>query len=391
MANPVSFTSLLDSLQQSLSSAQEATPRLVGVEPPKHGNTLLETKNELLLSYIQNLVFLILLKIRGLRSDGHSSSVEQSEIRDQVVKKLVELRLYLEQGVRPLEDKLHYMIGNVVRAADNADQRSQSLQHEDQVNGKRKGRSRGKRDSDAEWSDQSGSDEADMQPSNGTKAADKQFQPMLAALAAAKLSEPGKAKNVDSSKPGLYRPPRVTPVTMPTTERKERTDRRPQKSATLDEFINNELSSAPIAEPSIGTTIVASGRRNRTATERAADAERADYEERNFVRLPKETKKERQRKAKSEGRSGRMEFGGEEWRDLGEGVDRINRLTKGKSSGGGTRALLEKSRKRGIDTADGPRGSGVSEGVQMGERFQKRVRIQEGGRRDRGKKRSIKP
>jgi U3 small nucleolar ribonucleoprotein protein LCP5 len=378
---------LLSSLQQSLNSAQEATPKLVGIEPPQNGISLLETKNELLLSYLQNLVFLILLKLRELRPDDKSQEDGTSGLRRQVVEKLAELRLYLEQGVRPLEDKLHYMIDNVLRAANDADRVSAPMHSEATVSGHKKGEVAG------DWESLSGESSAD--DSNGdavsrqaVAAAEKQHRPLLAALAASESSKVGKSKKSENAKTGAYKPPRITPISMPTTERRERIDRRPKKSATLDEFINNELSSAPVAEPSIGTTIVARGRRSKTTAERTADAERADYEEQNFVRLPNESKKERKRKAKLEGRSGRMEFGGEEFTNLGLGADRISRLTRGQRTGG-TRGLLERSRKRGIDTVDGPRGSGNSEGVQMGEKFHKRVRLQEGGR-DRGKKRSLK-
>src|SRR5699024_10286070 len=99
--------------------------------------------------------------------------------------------------------------------------------------------------------------------------------------------------------------------------------------------------------------------------------ERREYEETNLVRLPKLSKKDRAKKNKEAGRTARMQFGGEEWRDLGEGVDRIDRLTKRKGpAGGSVRALLDKSRKRGFDTSDGPRGSG--HGPEIGERFQKK-------------------
>ncbi|KAK5633477.1 hypothetical protein RRF57_009191 [Xylaria bambusicola] len=83
-----------------------------------------------------------------------------------------------------------------------------------------------------------------------------------------------------------------------------------------------------------------------------------------------------------------MSFGGEEWRDLGEGVDRINKLTRQREGGGrSTRALLEKSRKRGRETADSSRGSGLSSDTrEIGERFSKKVKVMEGGRRDRGKR-----
>ena len=149
----------------------------------------------------------------------------------------------------------------------------------------------------------------------------------------------------------------------------------------MDEFIADELSAAPAAEPSIGTTIVQGGRKMKTAQDRASEAERQVYEESNFVRLPKESKKDKAKKNREAGRSSRMQFGGEDWHDLGQGVDRIDRLTRRKEKGGGgVRAMLEKSRKRGPETTDGPRGSG-----EMGERFQKRVKLLETGRRDRGK------
>jgi U3 small nucleolar ribonucleoprotein protein LCP5 len=151
----------------------------------------------------------------------------------------------------------------------------------------------------------------------------------------------------------------------------------------MEEFVASELSSAPIAEPSIGTTIVQGGRRMKTTQERKDEAERTEYEEANFTRLPKESKKERAKKAKQLGKSGRMQFGGEEWHNLGEGIDRIDRLTKRKEGGAGSgvRAMLEKSRKRGPETEDGPRGSGH----QMGERFHKKARLLEIGRGSRGK------
>jgi U3 small nucleolar ribonucleoprotein protein LCP5 len=153
------------------------------------------------------------------------------------------------------------------------------------------------------------------------------------------------------------------------------------KSATLDEFVADEMSTVPIAEPSIGTTIMNFGRKVKTTSERRKEDERRDFEEKNFVRLPKESKKDRANKAKQEGRSSRMNYGGEEWRGLTEGVDRIGRLTQAKKSGGGTKALLEKSRKRGIDSTDGPRGNGAN----MGERYEKRLKVIEGGRGTRGK------
>ncbi|KAL2177804.1 uncharacterized protein P884DRAFT_259443 [Thermothelomyces heterothallicus CBS 202.75] len=378
MAAPATLPALLDSLTKSISSTLEVAPKIANIELPKDGISLLDVKNELLLSYLQNLVFLILLKLRQAKSRDAKSDTEGQSLDDLVVSKLVELRLYLEKGTRPLEDKLRFQIDKVLRAADDAERNAKQAEEASKANGNGSG-SESESDSDSEGGSDEESDEQEAPAAAGFKISDLQHRPNLSNFqrpaAAAKYS----GKETDAS--GVYRPPRIAPVVMPTTERREKGDRRPLKSATLDEFIADEMSTAPIAEPSIGTTIADRGRKIKTAAERRKEDERREFEETNFVRLPKESKKERAKRLRQEGGSRRMNFGGEEWRDLSEGVDRISRLTKSKSSGGGTKALLEKSRKRGIDTVDGPRGSGVS----MGERFQKRLKVLEAGRGTRGK------
>ncbi|KAK4140243.1 uncharacterized protein C8A04DRAFT_15096 [Dichotomopilus funicola] len=377
MAAPATLPALLDSLTKSISSTLDAAPKLADVELPKDGISLLDVKNELLLSYLQNLVFLILLKLRHSKNGSESSSSDEAQnLDDLVVAKLVELRLYLEKGARPLEDKLRFQIDKVLRAADDAERNAKAAEEASKANG---GGSDSESDNDDEDEDDSDEDE-DAVATNGRQIADLQHRPNLSGFQRPAVPTfTGKETNAA----GVYRPPKIAPVSMPTTERRDRAsgDRRPIKSATLDEFIADEMSTAPIAEPSIGTTIVNFGRKIKTASERRKEDERRDYEEGNFVRLPKESKKDRAKRAKSEGGARRMNFGGEEWRDLSEGVDRISRLTQGKTSGRGTKALLEKSRKRGRDTADGPRGSGAG----MGERYEKRLKVLESGRGTRGK------
>lgn len=383
MATPATLPALLDSLTRSLSSTLEAAPKLGNVELPKDGISLLDVKNELLLSYLQNLVFLILLKLRRAKSRASDANkTDGQNLGELVVAKLVELRLYLEKGARPLEDKLRFQIDKVLRAADDADRSAKAAEAAAKANGRRSGQGSDSESGSGSDEDQSedGAEDSDAADVGGRKISDLQHRPNLAGFQrpAAATAKPDQDKDAS----GVYRPPRIAPVVMPTTERaREKADRRPLKSATLDEFIADEMSTAPIAEPSIGTTIVHGGRKIKTASERRKEEERREYEERNFVRLPKESKKDRAKHARQEGRSGRMNFGGEEWRDLSEGVDRISRLTQGRSSGGGTKALLEKSRKRGIDTLDGPRGSGAN----MGERYQKRLKVLEAGRGTRGK------
>ncbi|CCF33796.1 Sas10/Utp3/C1D family protein [Colletotrichum higginsianum] len=362
MAAPSTLPALLDSLTQSLTTSLDAAP-ISSISPPENGISLLDTKNELLLSYLQNLVFLILLKLRNAKKQS-SEDQGASDTTETVVRKLVELRLYLEKGVRPLEDKLRYQIEKILRAADDAERNAHAV---------KAAKDAGSDDSASDDDDESDGEEEEEEE---LKAAHLQARPDA-------FVRPATASTAiaTAQKDGVYRPPRIAPTVMP-SERREKTDRRPLKSATMDEFIEHEMSTAPIAEPSIGTTIVNGGRRMKTAADRKTEDERREYEETNFVRLPTQSKKAKAQEAAKTGRGGRMQFGGEEWRDLGEGVDRINRLTSRKS-GGGTRDLLDKSRKRGRETTDGPRGSGQME---MGERFQKKAKMLEAGRRDRGKR-----
>jgi U3 small nucleolar ribonucleoprotein protein LCP5 len=367
MATKTSFPALLETLTQALSSASEATENIKSPIPPKDGISLLDVKNELFLSYLQNLVFLIILKLRNRQS---SSDHDADDLDNSVVKKLVELQVYLEKGVRPLEGRLKYQIDKVLRAADDA------KRAEDATKIKVNGLASREQDEDEEESED-GSD-SDKESTNrvtlkASEIDDLQYRPNPTSFVRPAAAIEGNSKS--RSEDGIYKPPRIQATAMPTTCPREKETRKPNKSATLDEFVSTELSSAPLAEPSIGSTIVDRGRTVKSEKAKQEERERREYEERNYVRLPKESKKERAKKG------GRKDagYGGEEWRGLGEGIDRIERLTKRK--GGESRGALEKSRKR--PTEDGPRGSG---GVEVGQGFQKRLKTLDGGRRDRGRR-----
>ncbi|KAF2244626.1 hypothetical protein BU26DRAFT_82837 [Trematosphaeria pertusa] len=348
MAVDNSLESLLTTLTASIQSATETIPK-DDILPPKDGLSLLDVKNELLLSYLQNLVFLVLLKLRS-RSRKDEGADEDLFPQDEVVKKLVELRVYLEKGIRPLENRLKYQIDKILRAADDAARKTTQAAKQPT-----------KKSTADEGSDLDVSDAESAGSAHTDEDVDEMsYGPNRAAFARPKASTD---KKTSASKDGIYRPPKITPVTMPTTEGpEERRRRRPEKSATLDEFVATELSTAPIAQPSIGSTIVEGGRRVKSDKERREEAERRAYEESNFVRLPKQSKKEL---AKQRGRRVGG-FGGEEWRGLGAGLDRIERLTQKKS---GSLGSLEKSRKRPVE--DGPRGNGST----AGDAFEKRRKV----------------
>ncbi|KAK8092587.1 hypothetical protein PG999_014786 [Apiospora kogelbergensis] len=373
MAALTSLPALLDTLTQSLTTAYEATPKLAGIEPPQNGVSLLDTKNELLLSYLQNLVFLILLKIRNAKN---SDEEDDSELSNTVVEKLVELRLYLEKGVRPLEEKLEYQLDRMLRAADDTERQSQMAAHNAAV--------RAAEESD----DEEEGDEEGGAPVGGVPVLDKNASAALPTFGFQASKNPAgmaAAAASDADRTGVA-------TVMPTAERREARDRsRPARSATMNEFLNEEVLDQPLAQPSVGTTIVSGGRGMKTAHQKADEDRRRDYEETNFTRLPAESKKDRSKRNKAEGRAGGMQFGGEDWRDLGN-VDRIDRATRKKPSAagaGGTKALLDKSRKRGREITDGDRNSGFSSNTRelVGGGYQKRLKTMGGGGGKRGGKR----
>jgi U3 small nucleolar ribonucleoprotein protein LCP5 len=352
MAVDNSLESLLATLVSSIQFATEAIPT-EDIQPPKEGISLLDVKNELLLAYLQNLVFLILLKLRARSDTGDARKHLDLYPQDEVVQNLVQLRVYLEKGVRPLENRLKYNIDKIIRTADDAARRiSQPA-----------AKSKSKKDKKHTHPDSDASDaESDGSAQTEEDEDEMAYGPRGTAMARTK-TDSKEEKTKESAKDGIYRPPKITPMAMPTPEGREaKRERRPGKSATLDEFIATELSAAPMAEPSIGSTITNGGRHTKSEKERREDNERREYEEANFTRLAPVSKKELAKKAR--GQDGG--FGGEEWRGLSAGINRIERLTQKK---GGKLGSLEKSRKRPV--GDGPRGSGSM----AGDAFEKRRKV----------------
>lgn len=354
MTSTMSLVATLPGLVDSLDAATSALPKTESILPANDGITLLDAKNEIFLAYLQTLALRNLDVIRSVRryvpnEEDVSEEEEGTSLQDKMVKDLVKHRVYLEKGIRPLEERLKYQIDKVIRAADDEErQKASKAQSAAKVSGHAERNAAGNdsdEDSEGEDSDaESGADEEINELAH---------RPNLATFSRPK-SMADNERLVRESNDGFYKPPRISATMMPTTERREKRDGKPNKSATIDEYVSTELSAAPTAEPSIGSTIVDRGRRDKSVRERAVEAERRDYEETHLMRLPKEAKKG----GKQGGRGG-AGYGGEEWRGIGEGVDRIDRLTKKKSGSGGA---LEKSRKRRL-TEDGPRGDGGDPGA----------------------------
>ncbi|GIZ42147.1 hypothetical protein CKM354_000542600 [Cercospora kikuchii] len=345
---PTALPEVLSEFEAASNAALNGLPAADAILPPEDGITLFDTKNEIFLAYLQALALRNLNVIRSVKagSDVHKAQ----SLSDEITKKLIEQRVYLERGVGPLEKKLKYEVDRVVKVADEEERNvTQKLQQAVKANGHARekeggsvsGESGSDSDSDSDG-ELAGDVDAYVRPDSSKLFGGKELQ----------STDTVSAAREKSASDGVYRPPRISATAMPTTERREKKERGPGRSATLDEYVSTELSAAPLAQPSIGSNLAAGGRTSKNARQMKEEAERRDYEETHLTRLPAMSKKERAKKGLGRARDGG--FGGEEWSNIGASLDRIGDLTKRK----GKDSALDKSRKRRA-VEDGPRGDGI--------------------------------
>lgn len=276
MALPEQLTTLVESLTSALDCLPSSSKLL-----PEEGISLLSTKNELLISYLQNLILLVILKIRGIAALPNESSSAQTfeeadSLDESIVEKLITLRIYLEKGIRPLESRLKYQLDKLLAVA------SEPASGFEINHGTDCQQTTAISSSDAGPVPSSHRDNPNEDISIPSKIAPLAHRPNPASFLA-----PYKDSTSRNAKAGLYRPPHIMPTSMaPPFSKKERTQR-PRKSATLEEYVREEMGDVPVTEPSIGA---GSGLRGKAAEK---ERERADYEEGRLVRLPSERGKKR--------------------------------------------------------------------------------------------------
>ena len=275
---PSELNVLLDTISSALSSTSSSLPTSVPITP--NGLSLLDLKNYLLLSYLQDLSLLTLSKL-----NDPTFSLQNTESQN-IIWRLIQERVHLEKGVAPLETKIGYQIRKLIRSAED----TQTTQKDESL----------------------------------------RFKPNPSALV---------STAPESTTTGVYKPPRISSTTLPMT----RSDDGPRRNKVLEEFISSSsLNSAPTPLPSIGSNVAGIGARNAYKTARNNDIQQ--YEEENFIRLPanigKEKRKGRKERGGMEGFGGedwsgldRIGKGG--W-DFGKREGKVERSRKrGTEDGGG--------------------------------------------------------
>ncbi|GFR45262.1 hypothetical protein Agub_g6368 [Astrephomene gubernaculifera] len=304
LADAPELLSLLQDLQESLSEVRHRVSPLLselrdGGLGTSEGLSYLEAKHLLLLSYCMHIVFYLLLKAEGRPVRDHP-----------VIARLVELRAYLEK-IRPIDKHLSYQIDKLLKAAQLASAAPTAAN----------GRSAAARDDD---------EAAAAGPGPGSEADALQYGPRPDALVPKIKSAAGVDGGAADEAAGVYRPPKINPVSMELDERRaaggeERLttqDRRrlkelkakAKRSDTL-RALAAELAGAPEEE----RTAVAGLDSVAALRTRAKLEARAAVEEDMFIRVPlskDEAKRLRQQRRAGMSGAGLLEDFGDEVADL---------------------------------------------------------------------------
>ncbi|CCH43677.1 U3 small nucleolar ribonucleoprotein protein LCP5 [Wickerhamomyces ciferrii] len=261
------------------------------------GVSLLDLKNNAILSYLNNLVLIILARIEASKTND---AKDINELKSKAIKGSVTQRVVLERAIKNLEKKLQYQLEKMVRNYNKMEKDSSEQNISKKLEAKQHEESGSEEDSEEE--DSEDEDELNYRPDASSLVKSMQ------------KDQKTKAKEAKSKgdKTEKYKPPKIA-AALPPSEFKE-TGRGGKSGSTkmqsMEEYLL-ENGDAPMVENSIGSTILDHGRGGmKTMKDRQREAEIQKYEESNFTRLPNNvSKKDKRQKRKQEADT----FFGEDW------------------------------------------------------------------------------
>lgn len=274
------------------------------------GMSLLALKNSTLLSYVNNLVLIILSHLERMGENADTEKVET--LKTKAVEASVQDRVSLEKGIKPLEKKLTYQLDKMVRSyhrmeEDNAKMEAKINQAEETLANQLESAS------DLDSEDSSEDDDA------------LSYKPDAAALA--KMAKASKYARKDRDSDDKYKPPKISAAAPPLAQFSDRAGPKQstRKLQSMEEYLA-ESSDLPQTESSIGATIMDHGRGGvKTSRDRQKEKDIQRYEESNFTRLHSTvTKKTFKQKMAERANT----FAGEDWsmfnnkRNFKEGTSR---------------------------------------------------------------------
>lgn len=265
----------------------------------KHGISLFTLKNQALISYLQNSALVLLSQIE--RSTTHESDLAAFDaLRNNAIENTITQRIVLEKGLKGLESKISYQVEKSLRAY----AKSKVTSSTSKAN---------KDDSSSEKED----DKIEPEAEDGDLLL---FKPNPRLLLGAKddnavSDRPRRGHDRDSDEVApsseKYQAPKISATTQFGSSAGKRSQHK-RKNALMEDYLES-TSIAPIAEPSIGSTIIDHGKGISTARERRKEKEINDYEETNYTRLSSITRKQQEKEKKKRKGANSDSFFGEDW------------------------------------------------------------------------------
>lgn len=292
----------LDSTKQAIEAIEanqidvEEVPTMVeqlmakGNVDKLEGVSLLSLKNESLVSYLNNLVIIILSHLQRLKKSANED--ETTFTKAKAVENSIVQRVTLEKGVKPLEKKLNYQLEKMIRSY------NKTIEDETKLEAKLTNK--------PESEDESGSDsESDSEQSEDDALS---YKPDVNNL---KKSQASIKTTASSSANDVYKPPKISAVAPPTSSLTDKPERASGgKLQSMEEYLQ-ENSELPQTEVSIGSSILNNGRGGvKTNRDRQKELEIQNYEENNFTRLPSTMTKKTFKQKQNEKINN---FAGEDW------------------------------------------------------------------------------
>jgi U3 small nucleolar ribonucleoprotein protein LCP5 len=268
------------------------------------GVSLLDLKNDAMLSYINNICLIILARLQQTKTNDVSSL---SELKEKAMKGSIVQRVTMERGIKSLEKKLQYQLDKMIRNYNKMEKDSS----EDAINKKMK--------EEKEEQEDDGSEDEDSEED------ELNYRPDPSALMASSKAK-DKKDNVKEGNTEKYRPPKIAAALPPQEFRESnKSSKNSSKLQSMEEYLM-ETGDAPMAEASIGSTIINNGRGGvKTLRDRQKEEEVKRFEESNFTRLSSaQSKKDKHAQKRRQADT----FFGEDWGIFNNRRDDVGSSTK---------------------------------------------------------------
>lgn len=346
----------LDTALQSVKQTLEflETDSAFDAEEPlvtQNGISLLNLKNQALVSYLHNSALVLLSQIER-STTGEDDQETMSSCRETAVRNTITQRVVLEKGLKGLESKISYQVEKALRSYSKA-------KAADAARKEKKSNDNDSEDEEEDDEEEETGDLLQFKPNPKLLLGSKGSAAATTITTSQRSKRPDRDMSSDeddgsdsdsgkrsSAKAEKYQPPKISATTQhgATSGTAKKSQQHRRKNALMEDYLE-ATSAVPVAEPSIGSTILDHGRGISTARDRRREKEIKDYEETNYTRLSSIQRKEQDKLHGKKKRRGidNDSFFGEDW-GFGSKSNVDSATARGKSGSAWDRAKKRRHR-----------------------------------------------